>query len=204
MSITFKRTRARLVTPVFLLVMLSTFAYFTAVGMITPTLPLYVEGPLGGSNFGVGVTVGAFAITAVLLRPFVGRLSDKRGRRLLIIGGGLIVAISIAGYALAESLTTLLLMRLLTGVGEAGYYVGAASAINDIAPNERRGEALSYFSLALFGGLAIGPVAGETILHATNFNTVWMAAAAAGAFSADVTVIPVMVRCRFQRKVKVG
>ncbi|HJR44945.1 MAG TPA: MFS transporter [Actinomycetota bacterium] len=186
MSITFKRTRARLVTPVFLLVMLSTLAYFTAVGMITPTLPLYVEGPLSGSNFGVGVTVGAFAITAVMLRPFVGRLSDKRGRRLLIIGGGVIVAISIAGYALAESLTTLLLARLLTGVGEAGYYVGAASAINDIAPNERRGEALSYFSLALFGGLAIGPVAGETILHATNFTTVWMAAAASAAFAGFV------------------
>lgn len=178
MGISFARTKPRLVTPLFLLVMASTFAYFVAVGIITPTLPRYVEGPLGSGNFAVGVTVGAFAITAVMLRPFVGRVSDRRGRKVLIIGGGLVVGASIAGYALANSLLPLLFARLLTGVGEAAFYVGAATVINDIAPNERRGEALSYFSLALFGGLAVGPIAGETILVIAGFDWVWAAAAA--------------------------
>lgn len=183
MGISMKRTRPRLLSPLFLWVMLSTFAYFLAVGMITPTLPLYVEGPLASGNFAVGVTVGAFALTAVLLRPFVGRISDTRGRRLLIIGGGLVVGASIVGYDLADSLAPLLIARLFTGVGEAAFYVGAATVINDIAPNERRGEALSYFSLALFGGLAVGPVVGETILEAVDFTTVWWAAGASAAFS---------------------
>lgn len=186
MGISIKRTRPRLVTPLFLLVMLSTFAYFVAVGMITPTLPRYVEGPLSSGNLAVGVTVGAFALTAVLLRPFVGRVSDKRGRRLLIIGGGLVVGASIVGYDLADSLLPLLIARLFTGVGEAAFYVGAATVINDIAPNDRRGEALSYFSLALFGGLAVGPVVGETILEMVDFTAVWWAAGASAAFAGVV------------------
>ena len=180
------RRRERLVTKPFALVMLSTLAYFTAVGSVVPILPRYVTGPLGSDDLMVGVVVGAFAVSAVLLRPFVGGVGDRRGRRILIIGGGVLAGISIAGYALGDSVPVLILMRVLTGIGEAAYYVGAASVINDLAPDERRGEALSYFSLALFGGLALGPIAGEALLHASGFTLVWMFAAASSVLSGVV------------------
>jgi MFS family permease len=183
------RTRPRLVTPVFLLVVLSTFAYFVAIGITTPTLPRYVDGPLGGSNLAVGVTVGAFALTAILLRPWVSRFGDLKGRRSLIISGGLMVGLSIFGYALADSLVPMIGARLLTGVGEAAFYVGAASVINDISPDDRRGEALSYFSLALFGGLAVGSVAGEFILDEVDFTAVWISAGAAAVFAGLVGIV---------------
>lgn len=180
---TLSRSRASarpgLITPIFLLVMLSTLAYFTAVGATMPVLPRYVAGPLGGTDVAVGVVIGAFAVTAVLLRPLAGRLSDSRGRRLLIIFGGLAVGLSIFAYELSSSLPLLIFWRLVTGVGEAFFYVGAASVINDLAPDERRGEALSYFSLALFGGLAIGPISGESILDAAGFDAVWLFGGAA-------------------------
>ena len=175
------RPRPRLVTPLFMLVMLSTLAYFVSVGALVPTLPRYVAEVLGGGDIAVGLAVGSFSVSAVLLRPAVGALGDARGRRLLIVAGGALVAISVAGYALSDSLRALLALRLLSGVGEAGFYVGAASVINDLAPDERRGEALSYFSLALYGGLAVGPVLGETILAAATFDAVWLAAAGAAA-----------------------
>ena len=178
MQLSIKRTRPRLVTGTFLLVMLSTLAYFTAVGAILPTLPLFVEGPLGGDNAAVGITIGAFGLTAVLLRPFAGRISDRKGRKILITGGGILAGVSIAGYALSGGLATLIVWRLLTGIGEAFFYVGAASVINDLAPDERRGEALSYFSLALFGGLALGPLVGEQTLEAFGFDWVWIVAGA--------------------------
>ena len=182
-------SRPRLLTPTFLLVMLSMLAYFTAVGAITPTLPRYVEGPLGGGGLEVGAVIGAFALTAVLLRPLSGRMSDRRGRRILIVFGGISVGLSILAYSFTESLPLLIFWRLVTGVGEAFFYVGAASVINDLAPDERRGEALSYFSLALFGGLAIGPITGETILNASSFDWVWMFAGAAALFSGAVGFI---------------
>lgn len=182
------RPRPRLVTPLFMLVMLATLAYFVSVGALVPTLPRYVAEELGGGEIAVGVAIGSFSLSAVLLRPAVGALGDVRGRRLLIIAGGTFVAFSVAGYALADSLPALLLLRLVSGVGEACFYVGAASVINDLAPDERRGEALSYFSLALYGGLALGPVLGETVLAAATYDAVWFAAAAAAAVAGGLGV----------------
>ncbi|MGH2748654.1 MAG: MFS transporter [Actinomycetota bacterium] len=178
-----RRRRPRLVTRPFLLVMLSTLAYFISVGALIPTLPRYVKGPLQHGDAAVGLTIGSFALAAVVLRPMVGRLGDVRGRRLLIVAGGTLVGVSVLAYIPANALGPLLLLRLLSGAGEAFFYVGAASVINDLAPDERRGEALSYFSLALFAGIAVGPAIGEFVLGATNFDVVWLVAAVTGFFA---------------------
>ena len=178
--------RPRLVTGPFMLVMLSNFAYFLAVGATLPTVPLFVEGPLGGGSVAVGLTIGTFSLAAVLLRPFTGRLADRRGRRLLIIVGGGIVALSLFGYVPTDSLWVLMVLRLLSGAGEALFYVGTASAINDLAPDERRGEAFSYFSLSLFAGIGLGPILGESVLDAAGFDAAWYVAASASLFAAAV------------------
>jgi MFS family permease len=166
-------TKDRLVTPVFLLITLSTFAYFLSVGATIPILPRFVEGPLGGGNVAVGIVVGAFAIAAVVLRPYAGRLGDTRGRRILIVGGGLVVGVATLGLMVVDTLTPAILLRVLMGLGEAFFYVGVATVINDLAPDNRRGEALSLFSLALHGGLALGPVVGELTLEASDYSVVW-------------------------------
>jgi MFS family permease len=170
--------RPKLVTPLFLLVMLCTLVYFIAIGALQPTLPRFVKGPLGYGETAVGLAIGAFAFSAVVIRPFIGPIGDRRGRRLLIVVGAGIVALSTAGLAFADSLAVLVGLRLVTGLGEAAFYVGAASVINDLAPDERRGEAVSYFSLALYGGLTVGPVIGETVLDAASFDATWIVAAA--------------------------
>ena len=56
--------------------------------------------------------------------------------------------------------------------------VGAATIVTDLAPEHRRGEALSVFSLGLWGGLALGPLLGELVLDDTRFDAVWLLAAA--------------------------
>ncbi|CAN5680292.1 MFS transporter [soil metagenome] len=184
-----KRTAPRvekqpLMTTPFVLVMLSTLAYFVSVGALLPTLPRYVEGPLGGGETAVGIAIGSFALSAVLIRPFIGTVGDRRGRRVLIVAGAALVALSVAAYTVASSLLTLLLLRLLSGAGEAAFYVGAASVINDLAPDERRGEALSLFSLALYGGLAVGPILGESVLGDSRYTLTWLVAASAAAIAA--------------------
>ena len=55
--------------------------------------------------------------------------------------------------------------------------VGAATIVTDLAPEHRRGEALSIFSLGLWGGLALGPLIGELVLGDTRFDAVWLLAA---------------------------
>jgi MFS family permease len=169
-----------------MLVMLANFAYFLAVGATLPTVPRFVEGPLGGGSLAVGLTIGTFSLAAVLLRPFTGRLADKRGRKVLIVVGGAIVALSLLGYVFTHSLVVLMLLRIASGAGEALFYVGTASAINDLAPDERRGEALSYFSLSLFAGIGLGPILGESLLDASGYNTAWVVAAACSGLAAVI------------------
>lgn len=170
-----------LLTAPFLFVTLATLLYFVALGALLPTIPRFVEQELGGGGFEVGVAVGAFAVSAAALRPWVGRLGDTRGRRILVVGGAGSVALSILGYtAASSSLGLLVLLRLLTGAGEAAMWVGAATAVQDMAPDDRRGEAASYFSAALYTGLALGPAIGERLAR-ESFDTVWLFAAASAA-----------------------
>ena len=151
--------------------------------MVLPVLPLFVTGPMGGTSFDVGLVAGAFSISAVLLRPVAGGLGDRIGRRALLLGGGLVAALSIAGYALTSSVMPIVALRLLNGVGEAFFFTAAATTIADIAPESRRGEAMSFFSLAVFLGIGVGPLLGESLLGATSFSTTWMASGAMAALA---------------------
>jgi MFS family permease len=165
-----------LLTQQFAVVMLAAFAYFVALGALIPTVPRFVEDQLGGGGVQVGVGVGSLAVTAALLRPWAGRIGDTRGRRVLAVSGATVVGVSILAYAAATELWMLVLARLLTGAGEAAMFVGVATAAQDLAPDHRRGEAASYFSVALYGGLAVGPPIGESLV-AHGFTTLWIALA---------------------------
>jgi MFS family permease len=167
----------RLVTPRFLVVVASGLCYFLALAMLTPVLPHYVEDSLGWGSIAVGVAVGAFAIGAIALRTFAGRIGDRIGRRVLIIGGALVVAVSTLMYGVIHALWWLVLMRLITGFGEAGFFVGAATMITDLSPEHRRGEAVSYWSIAVYGGLAFGPALGELLRGSSRYTLTFVASA---------------------------
>ena len=172
--------RRSLLSPGFVLVTAATLFYFIALGALLPTLPVYVEDELGGGSVAVGVTVGVFAVSAALLRPLAGRLGDTRGRRILVIGGSLVMGVSVLAYTLVDSIAALVALRLLTGAGEAAMWVGAATAIQDMAPDDRRGEAASYFSVALYAGLAFGPLVGEGLRDSAGFYAVRIFAGCCG------------------------
>jgi MFS family permease len=172
------RTAARptLFTRAFLTVAVAELAYFTADGVVLPALPRYVEGPLGGGDVQVGLVIGAFSVSAFFLRPWAGRVGDRSGRRILMVTGAALFAISVAGYLVADSILMLAAMRLLTGAGEALFFVGALSANVDLAPPERRGEAFSFASLALYIGIGAGPFIGETVIDRFGFRAAWLVA----------------------------
>jgi MFS family permease len=167
----------RLLTPRFALIVVTGLAYFLAIGMMVPTVPVYVERSLGGDSLAVGIAVGSFAVGAILLRPFAGRIGDRYGRRILIVGGALIVAAAWALVLVASSMGVLVAARVLGGIGEAAFFVGAGTMVTDLAPESRRGEALSYWSIAVYGGVAFGPAIGVFVLGDDQFSRVWTLAA---------------------------
>ncbi len=168
----------RLLTKPFVLTMLAEFALCTSIGMLLAVVPVYAHDELGVGSFGVALAVAAVSPMVLGCQPLAGRFGDRRGRKFLIVAGGAIAALAVAGYVVADSLTLLVVLRLLTGAGEALLLVGAATMITDLAPEHRRGEALSLFSLGLWGGLALGPILGELVLGDDRFDAVWLLAAA--------------------------
>jgi len=174
----------RMVTGRFLIVTLATFAYFLSLGSLLPTLPRYVEDELGGDGLAVGLVVGSFAVSAAIIRPWAGRIGDRYGRRVLLSGGALLVGLATLAYTQVDAIPALVALRLVTGLGEAAVFVGAATATQDMAPAHRRGEAASYFSVALYSGLALGPALGEHLADSSGYDRVWLVAGGASLLAA--------------------
>jgi MFS family permease len=166
-----------LLTRPFLLAVGAEFGVCLTIGMLLGTLPLYAEGPLDAGSVGVGLAVAALSPSAIFFQPIAGRFGDRRGRRILVVSGAFIVAGSVTAYTLASTLAILVALRLVTGVGEALIFVGAATIVTDLAPEARRGEAISLYSLGLWGGLALGPFLGELVLGDGRYDAVWLTAA---------------------------
>ena len=158
--------------------MLVNFGYFLSLGIMNPVLPRYIAGPLHGSPLAVGFGVGSFTVVSLLLRPWSGRMGDRRGRKQGIVVGAVAHTLGSLGMVVASTLPLVIAFRMLTGIAEAFLFVGASTAAQDLAPDDRRAEAASLFSVSLFSALAIGPTIGELLMDSYGFDTVWLTAAA--------------------------
>jgi MFS family permease len=146
---------------------------FLAVGSVLPALPRFVHGPLHAGDVWVGVVTGAFAFTAVVARPVAGRIADKRGRRAVVVGGCVLVAIAGGLYFVPAGVPGLIVARLVLGIGEGSVFTAGATWIVDLAPVERRGQAIGLFGLAVWGALSAGPLIGEGLFQVGGYSLVW-------------------------------
>lgn len=181
--------RAPLFTRTFIALTVADLAYFGAAGVSIFALPLFVTGPLRHDEVAAGAAFGVFAVSALILRPFAGRLTDRIGRRPLLVGGALLAATCLALTAVAGDLVTIIVLRLAAGVAEAAFFVAGFAALADIAPPERLGEALSYNSLGLYLGIALGPLLGELLLENLGYPAAWLGAAALAIVTAVLVLL---------------
>jgi MFS family permease len=154
-----------------------TFCGLVAVGAVLPVLPGYVKGRLGYGDFAVGVVIGCYAVSGLLLRPVAGRLADRRGRKLTALGGSLLLSAAGFLYLAPLGLAGLIGARLVLGVGEGTLYTAGSAWIVDLSPPARRGRMLGLYGLAVWGGLSIGPLLGTLIHSAVGYTEVWLFAA---------------------------
>jgi MFS family permease len=161
---------------------------FLAVGAALPVLPTYVRGPLHSSDLAVGIVVGAFAVTSVVCRPLAGRHADRRGRRIVLVGGALAMAVGGLLYLLSGGVPSLVAARLVVGIGEGSLYTAGAAWAVDLAPEDRRGVALGLFGLAVWGGLSLGPLIGELLRSGSGYDAVWILTAVLPAAAAAIAL----------------
>src|SRR5919109_938774 len=124
-------------------VWLATLGAFATFGMAVLALPLYAKDELGRGPVGVGLVMGAGSLTSILCSLVAGRLGDRYGRRPLLLAGAAGMIACYLGLALEPGFGAVLAIRLVAGAAEATFVVGAYTVIADIAPEHRRGEAMS-------------------------------------------------------------
>jgi MFS family permease len=180
---------APLVTRGFVTLAAATLAFYVSAGIVLPVAPQFARLGLGADSLGFGVAIGAFSIAAVLLRPLVGWTSDRYGRRPLLLIGSVLTLLGLLLHLVAANLVVFVAARSLLGAGEGFFLVAALAAGSDLAPSERRGEALSFLSLSLYLGIAVGPPIGEALLGAGSYTAVWLAAAALAVVALGLSVL---------------
>lgn len=146
----------------------------TANGVSTAVLPQFVREELGGSAAAVGFVVGSGSIAAMLLRPLLGAVADRQGRRRVAIAGALLSAGGLLVLVAAGTISAGTAGRIAFGLGGAAVNTAVMAWIVDTAELAERGRALSLFGVSIWIGLAAGPQLGQAVLDTWGFHAVWL------------------------------
>ena len=185
-------SRDRLLTPTFVALAVATLVFYVASGIVVTAAPLFGAQRLLLSKPEIGLAIAIFSVAALAMRPVVGWVTDRFGRRFALRTGAALTIVALVIHIPVTTLGAFVIARALLGAAEAFWLVAAIAAAADLAPEGRRGEALSFISLTLYVGLAVGPVMAETILGASgSFAAVWLVTAAVAAIALGLAwVVP--------------
>jgi MFS family permease len=139
--------------------------------MIIPELPAYLTS-MGGADY-KGLIISLFTITALISRPFSGKLADKVGRVPVVMAGSVVCLICSLIYPLLSTVTAFLWLRLVHGFSTGFTPTGQTAFLSDIIPAEKRGEAMGLLGTAGTVGMAAGPALGGNLSNYFGIDAVF-------------------------------
>ncbi|MEI7747570.1 MAG: MFS transporter [Chlorobiaceae bacterium] len=156
-------------SPLFIL-LLTVLLDLIGFGIVLPLLPTYAK-DLGANPFMIGLIAAIFSIMQFIFSPLWGKLSDKIGRRPVMLISIFITAVSYLVFAQAATLPLLIFARGLSGIGSAN--IAAAQAyITDVTDSKSRSGAMGMIGAAFGIGFIIGPLVGGVLKHNYGIQTV--------------------------------
>ncbi len=157
-------------------IFLTVFIDLMGFGILIPILPTFASKELNISDFSIGFIVAIYSLIQFLFNPLLGRMSDKIGRRPIIIVTLLITSLSYILFAFANSFLILIVSRLLAGFG--GSNIGVAQAyIADVTEKNNRSKGMGLIGAAFGLGFLFGPIIGG-ILSDYGYNIIGFGSAA--------------------------
>ena len=151
------------------------FVCFFGSYMRIPIVPLFAAS-LGADTVQVGMINGAFMLMAGALSIPSGLISDRLGRRLPLLGGMTLLAGSSFLLYWSSSPLQMAVIYLLFGVGLSAFSPTLMSYVADVTPPEMLGRAYGWYTMALYGGMTLGPAAGGFLGTALGLRPVFLVA----------------------------
>jgi DHA1 family tetracycline resistance protein-like MFS transporter len=158
-----------------LVIFLTIFVNLVGFGIIIPLLPFYAE-TFGASPFVIGLMFASFSLAQLVASPLLGELSDRWGRRPVLILSLVGTVISFVMLAVAQSLLMLFAARIVDGLS-GGNITTARAYIADITTEENRARAFGLLGAAFGLGFIVGPALGAAFSHISYTAPIWAAAA---------------------------
>jgi MFS family permease len=155
---------------IFIALCLAIFSAMLGMGIVAPLLPVYAQ-HYGATGFAIGLVFASFSISRTFLLPLIGKLSDKRGRKIFITSGLFLFSLTSIGYLTASNIPFLILTRTIQGIAAAMVIPIALAYMGEITPQGREGTYMGTFNLFFYGGLATGPILGGIVKDAFGMNS---------------------------------
>ena len=149
----------------FILLIMANFLMHITYYAVISALPIYLVSELHATKSQVGLVVAAYTLASVLIRPFSGFTLDRFDRRVVFLVALVIYSILFAGYLVAITIASLILLRFAQGLTWGFTTISASTIAVDIIPSPQRGEGIGYFALSTTLGMSVGPVIGLFVCH---------------------------------------
>lgn len=161
-----------------MLLMFIMFITMSGIGLIVPIMPLYLQA-FGAAGQVLGFLIAIIAFAQFIFSPLAGNLSDRIGRKKLIVFGLIVNGAAQIGFALSGQLVELFFWRFLTGVGSAFIMPSVMAYAADITTLEERGKAMGLIGAAISFGFMIGPGIGGALSNVNLHFPFYFAGSAA-------------------------
>jgi MFS family permease len=158
----------------FRIVLACTHLAFAGVFSTYTTLPLYLT---DAHKWQIGLVVGSMGIAGMFMRPLAGLWADRYGRKLFMVIGSAVAALSLAACALSSDPYLLLPLRMVNGMGLVLFVTAAFTTVADIVPSDRRGVAFGYLAMMNSLPQVYAPWLGLTIARTWGFTPYFLTAA---------------------------
>jgi MFS family permease len=170
----------------FWLLCLSALLFFASFNMLIPELPAFLVALDGGEY--KGMIISLFTLTALISRPFSGKLADNIGRKPVIILGSTVCMICSFLYPMLTSVFGFFVLRFIHGFSTGFTPTGQSAYVSDVIPPERRGEAMGLIGMLGSVGMAMGPAIGGMVTREFGINTMFYLSSACGLVAASIVL----------------
>ena len=143
-------------------------------GLVT-TLPLYAIGVLNRTDEEAGLLMTVFLLSAIVVRPFTGKILDIVGKRKMLWIGLVLYLICTILYYFIQPFAGLLVLRFVQGIWFSIITTATISIAADIVPIKRRGAGLGYFSMSTNLAVVLGPLIALSIIQSYSFDVLFIA-----------------------------